>query len=160
MILRSSFLEYHPLLEEAWTSAVFGSNFLETNKVGYFRERSQFSFLKHTWSLSAEIQFYLVVPLPFYTFELLDKKHEALKFGLISVIGAGSFATQSFLNGDLARMLLFSRMWQFMAGFATFHLHESGLLNMENLFDIFGALETNEEIDEKQEEVGIFRQSY
>jgi peptidoglycan/LPS O-acetylase OafA/YrhL len=81
-----------------------------------------------------ELQFYLLVPLLFFIFGHLDKKHKSLKFILIFLIALISFGIQSALTGDLAHMLLFSRLWQFMAGFAAYHLYESSLLNVENLW--------------------------
>jgi hypothetical protein len=87
------------------------------------------------------------VPLLFYVFELLDKMHKSLKFILMSLIAATSFGIQSSLDGDAAHMLLPSRLWQFMAGFATFHLYEKKWLNIENLLEFPG----NHEMVEKGE---------
>lgn len=88
-------------------------------------------FYKHTWSLAVEIQFYLIVPFLFFTFEWLNKWHKGLKFGLMALIGAISFALQSLLKGDSSHMLLVARLWQFMCGFGTFYLHESGWLSVD-----------------------------
>jgi peptidoglycan/LPS O-acetylase OafA/YrhL len=52
----------------------------------------------------------------------------------MGLIAAVSFATQSLLSDDSAHMWLISRLWQFMCGFFTYHLHESGILAIESLF--------------------------
>lgn len=75
----------------------------------------------------------MIAPLLFFSFEQLDKFHKSLKFLLITVIGVFSFAVQLYLTYDAAYMLLFCRLWQFMCGFGTFYLHESGLLNFDKL---------------------------
>jgi peptidoglycan/LPS O-acetylase OafA/YrhL len=73
----------------------------------------------------------------------------------MSIIALVSFGIQSSLDGDLAHMLLFSRLWQFMAGFVTFHLHESKRLNVENLFTFSKQLEIDE-----QDKKSKFRQTF
>ncbi|KAI6190434.1 Acyl-transf-3 domain-containing protein [Aphelenchoides bicaudatus] len=114
-------------------SAVFCSNVVKANSDLYFWLRGQFAYFSHTWSLSVEIQFYIIAPLLFLMFEHLNKVHKALKFVLIALIGVGSFAAQSLLTGDQAHMFLVSRLWQFMFGFGAFYLYDSGLLDFEKL---------------------------
>jgi peptidoglycan/LPS O-acetylase OafA/YrhL len=50
-------------------------------------------------------------------------------------IAGVSFAIQSILTDNSAHMWLVSRLWQFMCGFATYHLHKSGILAVESLFE-------------------------
>ncbi|KAI6190433.1 Acyl-transf-3 domain-containing protein [Aphelenchoides bicaudatus] len=160
--------EYHMIFKEAWSSSIFVSNIFQWNAIGRYVEYlkskiidnlfsgvsslssvhlNQCEHYRHTWSLSCEIQFYLVVPILFCVFQFLDRAHKALKFGLMLIIGIGSFAAQSLLTGDLAHMLLVGRLWQFMLGFIAYHLHESGLLNVKNLFKLFesGEVEKTDE---------------
>jgi peptidoglycan/LPS O-acetylase OafA/YrhL len=74
------------------------------------------------------MQFYVIVPFLFYSFEWLDKREKYWKFMLMASIGLGSFALQTYLDGDFSHMLLPCRLWQFMCGFLAFYLHETGVI--------------------------------
>ncbi|KAF1755218.1 hypothetical protein GCK72_021787 [Caenorhabditis remanei] len=102
------------------------SLFLVTNQLvihdqmDYFNEflakSSSVNAFLHLWSLSVEMQFYLIVPFIFYGLQLL--KHNYLKLAAVSLIAEFGFIAFSLVVKPFAFNFMFLRLWQFSAGFA------------------------------------------
>jgi peptidoglycan/LPS O-acetylase OafA/YrhL len=75
------------------------------------------------------MQFYLVVPILFFTLEFLDKVRPTLRILLISTVPIASFLFQTFSTGDSSHMLLTARLWQFFFGFMAHYAYESRAFN-------------------------------
>ena len=56
-------IEYKELSKHAGSSLIFLSNFIYWKESGYFDVASHEKWLLHTWSLSAEWQFYIIYPI-------------------------------------------------------------------------------------------------
>lgn len=68
-------LHYDRLIESSFSAITFVSNNFFTSEVGYFDNNKIFKPLLHTWSLSVEIQFYLIWPLiVFYSYKIFKEK--------------------------------------------------------------------------------------
>ena len=81
-------------------------------KLDYFDMESQHRFFRHCWSLSVEMQFYLLVPILFSLWMNFFPKH---KFSLIISCFLLSFIYNVYSTQYEST---FSRIWQFMAGIA------------------------------------------
>ncbi|CAD5219225.1 unnamed protein product [Bursaphelenchus xylophilus] len=100
-------------------ASTFSSNMLALPKTGYFDINNAFPPFLHTWSLSAELQFYVVVPFIFLAYRKLRNVSGFLGTSFLLSILAGSMAFQVLMREDtnLSYMNLLSRIWQFIAGF-------------------------------------------
>jgi len=56
-------LHYERLIHSSFSAITFVSNFFFTSEAGYFDNDKIFKPLLHTWSLSVEIQFYIIWPI-------------------------------------------------------------------------------------------------
>ncbi|KAI6185912.1 Acyltransferase [Aphelenchoides besseyi] len=135
--------EYSQIIKEAIPSLLFYSNDPIDTKVHYFDEvvpntDSRFKtndfqsskhhhFFLHTWSLSTELQFYLVVPLIIAIFGLFP----SLKFVIIFVLSALSFVWQFTETGDRQHFLPQGRVWQFLFGFVAHFIYKSRLFDIK-----------------------------
>jgi peptidoglycan/LPS O-acetylase OafA/YrhL len=86
-------------------------------------QSAQTTKFTHLWSLSVEIQFYIIAPAL-----TLSYCSEKLKYLTIIFIAILSFFYQLTAEGNTEHMALFSRLWQFMFGFLAFHLSQSKYL--------------------------------
>ncbi|TWT83861.1 O-acetyltransferase OatA [Planctomycetes bacterium CA13] len=83
---------------------------------GYFSESAELQPLLHTWSLSVEEQFYVVLPL---TLVFVLRRQPKWAFPLLSVAAVVSFllsVSQLNANPSAAFYLLPSRAWELLAG--------------------------------------------
>ncbi|KAI6198712.1 Glyco-tran-10-N domain-containing protein [Aphelenchoides besseyi] len=120
--------EYSQIIKEAIPSLLFYSNDPIDTKVHYFDESSKHHhFFLHTWSLSTELQFYLVVPLIIAIFGLFP----SLKFVIIFVLSALSFVWQFTETGDRQHFLPQGRVWQFLFGFVAHFIYKSRLFDIK-----------------------------
>ncbi len=110
--------DYSYLAKNINHALTFKSNITFSRGAGYFDTGADMKWLLHTWSLSVEMQFYLVYPI------LLILFYKILGlFGVRLLILAGFLASFGFylwamFNGDVnsAFYLLQSRAWQLLAG--------------------------------------------
>ncbi|KAI6220888.1 hypothetical protein M3Y99_01585000 [Aphelenchoides fujianensis] len=123
--------EFGTLAADGLNSAVFLSNYFGQGGRGYFDLYSEFKFLKHTWSLSAEVQFYLLVPLVFFLFDRLDRRNGRTKFGALGTISIVSFLLQVLADREAGHMALQCRLWQFFAGFFAFYSNSARLFDLQ-----------------------------
>ena len=88
--------------------------FAETNE--YWGDGAGRMPLIHTWSLSVEEQFYLLIPITLF---LLFKLKKSLVLPVLVALGVISFGFAIHLSGinpDLSFYLLFSRAWELLTG--------------------------------------------
>ena len=110
--------DYERLAKHALSSLFFVSNYDYYLESGYFDVDSYEKWLLHTWSLSLEWQFYLILPLLLVLVWKL-KPNLTLLIIVISVIALVSFVygiLSTNENPEAAFYLLPSRMWELLAG--------------------------------------------
>ncbi|MFH1158342.1 MAG: acyltransferase family protein [Pseudomonadota bacterium] len=131
--------DYRMLGKTALSALAFCSNVVFAGKGNYFDVSAMEKWLLHTWSLSVEWQFYILLPL-FLTGLHKFRGGKFLKQGVVNVlilsmwanlVMAGNWPTDDFF-------LLPSRIWEFLAGGLVFlyapafsripRLGEAGLL--------------------------------
>ncbi|KAI6212702.1 hypothetical protein M3Y94_00059300 [Aphelenchoides besseyi] len=110
-------IEFTQLYEEAIPALGFYSNIPNMREAAYFDISSELYYFLHSWSLSVELQFYLIVPLIFVFFDRIEQLRLSLRLTLIAVIPITSFIFQCYASKDFAHMLLPARIWQFFVGF-------------------------------------------
>ncbi|KAI6212705.1 hypothetical protein M3Y94_00059800 [Aphelenchoides besseyi] len=123
-------IEFTQLYEEAIPVLGFYSNIPNMREAAYFDISSELYYFLHSWSLSVELQFYLIVPLIFVFFDRIEKLRMSLRLTLIAVIPITSFIFQCYASKDFAHMLLPARIWQFFVGFGAFYLREHRVLEL------------------------------
>jgi peptidoglycan/LPS O-acetylase OafA/YrhL len=110
--------DYNMLASHSMYSMAFLSNVEFWREAGYFDVASHQKWLLHTWSLSVEWQFYLLLPpLLWTTWQLRPGlRAQALVVGAISVLSlvAAILVTRS--NASTAFYLLPTRAWEMLAG--------------------------------------------
>ena len=96
-----------------WT-LVFASNYLYQSQSGYFSYTWANNPLLHTWSLSVEEQYYLVIPI------LMRATHRRISPAMLFIVlGALSFAAAVFGGLQSQEKAFFSspdRFWEFLVG--------------------------------------------
>lgn len=114
--------EYDRLASQVITSIFFVSNFQLWKTSGYFDGAAHDNWLLHTWSLSVEWQFYMLLPIFYVSLFRLTRGRSAVAKGcavalalsLIScLIGAGVRPAAAFY-------LLPTRAWEMLAGSLVF----------------------------------------
>ncbi len=102
--------------ESLFAVLTFSSNFLFWLEEGeYFTRENSLKPLLHTWSLSIEMQFYIIFPLILITLEKIKK----MKIIIISLLCVLSFLIAnwlSFTNPDAAFYLSITRTWELLLG--------------------------------------------
>lgn len=109
--------DYALLGRHVASSMAFISNFTYNNEAGYFDVDSHHKWLLHTWSLSAEWQFYLIYPVVLAVLHrFFSMKVLRVIILILTVLGYlyGIYATQQ--DPDAAYYLLSSRGWVMLAG--------------------------------------------
>ncbi|MFT4274244.1 MAG: acyltransferase family protein [Pantoea sp.] len=108
--------EYKTLSGHIAASLSFISNLVYFKEAGYFDAGSMYKWLLHTWSLSVEWQFYLLLPLAL----MFTARYLRRQFGWVMAIGAVlSFALAlvvTHLHDTLAYFMLPTRAWEMLAG--------------------------------------------
>ena len=114
-------LDYKALGKHVASSMGFLSNIIYWRESGYFDTSSQEKWLLHTWSLSAEWQFYIIYPLILVVmrkFMTVKKMKKAVLFGTILGFLFCVVATYKWPNA--AYYLLPTRAWEMMVGGVAF----------------------------------------
>lgn len=110
-------LDYSALGKHVSSSILFISNFVYWTESGYFNTASQEKWLLHTWSLSAEWQFYLIYPIFILGISKVMNVRNMKRFMLLSFVFCffiGVFLTNK--SPSAAYFLLPSRAWEMIAG--------------------------------------------
>ena len=102
----------------AAASVLFVSNIVYWQSAGYFAEASDTNILLHTWSLSAEWQFYIIYPIILLLVNRWVKNRTLYLYGFIIFILLGYAAAIWYTTVDKDRsfFLLHSRAWEMMFG--------------------------------------------
>lgn len=114
--------DYRQLGQDAATALAFLSNFKFWREAGYFDVASHEKWLLHTWSLSAEWQFYLILPLVLRSLWRLWPSRRVVT-ACILVGFFASFAFSIYLTSrepGAAFYLLPTRAWEMLAGSLVF----------------------------------------
>lgn len=118
-------LEYESLAKHVKSSLLFNSNHVYWREAGYFDADAHEKWLLHTWSLSVEWQFYLILPLILMLIWRLTRSlhvlHVALWLGVALSFGASLLLLS--LKPSFAFYGLPSRAWEMLAGGLVFMLN-------------------------------------
>lgn len=111
--------DYQYVAKNSTASLLFVSNILYWQSSGYFDPSSELNPLLHTWSLSVEWQFYLILPVILVLLNKVFKfnKHHYLLFFIISSVII-FIITRYFtrINPQASFYLLPTRSWEMIAG--------------------------------------------
>ena len=110
--------EYETLGRHARESLQFTSNLRYLKESGYFDVASQDKWLLHTWSLSVEWQFYLVLPLFMMLLWKFFPSRRAITISLSTLLVASLLYSIWQVDQDSTKafFLLQSRAWEMLAG--------------------------------------------
>lgn len=110
--------DYKTLGTHTLSAVGFFSNFKFWTEAGYFDAASHEKWLLHTWSLSVEWQFYLVLPLLLLGIWRLKPGRAAQIVTVISAIGISlTFSILQSTNDPITSFfLLHTRAWEMLAG--------------------------------------------
>lgn len=96
------------------------SNLHFLSQSGYFDTAAHFKPLLHTWSLSVEEQFYLMFPL--FLVIVIKRNILALSLSIVAVVSFIACVVVTKTHPDYAFYVVIFRMWEFIAGTATYLL--------------------------------------
>lgn len=117
-------LEYESLAKHVKSSLLFCSNHVYWREAGYFDADAHEKWLLHTWSLSVEWQFYLILPLVLMLIWRVTRSqhalHAALWGGLLVSFGASLWLLS--VKPAFAFYGLPSRAWEMLSGGVVFML--------------------------------------
>ncbi|MGI4719742.1 MAG: acyltransferase family protein [Janthinobacterium lividum] len=104
--------DFSKVTEQVIYGTLFASNIGFWMENSYF-DKSSFKPLLHLWSLSIEIQFYLLVPLV----SAILRKYRVIGFAAIAASSLGLCLLAVTMAPSVAFYLLPFRLWEFLAGF-------------------------------------------
>ena len=109
---------YEQLGKHAVVAALFISNWMFNKESGYFDTDSHEKLLLHTWSLSVEWQFYLILPLVvMLCWWALKSKNRLIAVYMLGLLRSLWFAIyQASHDPSAGFYLLPSRAWQMLSG--------------------------------------------
>ncbi|KAI6174771.1 Acyl-transf-3 domain-containing protein [Aphelenchoides bicaudatus] len=91
--------------------------------MNYFAlSNGNYKFFIHLWSLSVELQFYLIAP---FLILFLSRVPPPAKIVVVSILAMSSFIYQKNATKENEHMALSSRIWQFMIGFLAYYLSKA-----------------------------------
>lgn len=117
--------DYKMLGGHAVASLSFLSNIQFWREAGYFDAASHEKLLLHTWSLAVEWQFYLLLPIAFWTIWRLAPKRRSLLIATWIGLAASLVLSIAISNSQpsAAFFLLPTRAWEMLAGGLIFFAH-------------------------------------
>ncbi|MFD2896234.1 acyltransferase family protein [Sphingobacterium arenae] len=116
----------------ALSSSIFVSNIYYELSSGYFQPASQLNFLLHTWSLSIEMQFYVLYPLLLIGFRYLAGRRSPYDPYFIYGLGLLSLCCMLYYaprDQSFTFYMFHTRAWELLAGGVVF-LHEKSCLRV------------------------------
>lgn len=123
--------EYKQLGRHARESLTFSSNLRYFDESGYFDVASQEKWLLHTWSLSVEWQFYLILPLVLMLAArfLPGRRTVAILLGALFAVSLGLCLWRTQVNPSEAFYMIQTRAWEMLAGALVFLVGRRGWSN-------------------------------
>lgn len=109
---------YRMLVRHVGSSLLFMSNFKYWREAGYFDDASHDKLLLHTWSLSVEWQFYMLLPLILMVVWKIFQQRQAI-VATVAALFAVSLAMSVWLtpqDPSASFYLLHTRAWEMLAG--------------------------------------------
>lgn len=119
-------------LRSAFSSSLFFSNIYYFLHTGYFDQSSHYNFLLHTWSLSVEWQFYLILPLLLLVFKNIYRKNRNgfnIIFIVLTFLSFISMMVHNVYSSTFSFFIFYTRAWEMMVGGLAF-LYEKELQNI------------------------------
>lgn len=116
--------EYTKLAIHARDSLLFISNFTYAQDAGYFAAASHTKWLLHTWSLSVEWQFYLLIPLLFVGFRKVGIRRQ-WQLWIFVVLTAALFINSGLATSGNPTNYFYSlkgRAWELLVGGVVFFI--------------------------------------
>lgn len=98
------------------SSLFFVSNYYFYFTSGYFDATSSSNYLLHTWSLSVEEQFYVLIPIFFLAMKKLNRTTMLIFFSILFLISLSYSVFLAFTDKDGAYYSVFSRAFELMLG--------------------------------------------
>jgi peptidoglycan/LPS O-acetylase OafA/YrhL len=129
--------DYVQMAEHVRDALLFSSNNTFRKEAGYFDALSHDKWLLHTWSLSVEWQFYMLLPLLLYLLWSIRKSIRCL-FGFLLFLGCLSFIACVFKTETDAAKAFFTlkfRCWEMIFGGVVYFI--SCLNNSRAKYSIF-----------------------
>ncbi|HSC79859.1 MAG TPA: acyltransferase family protein, partial [Chitinolyticbacter sp.] len=133
--------EYQRLGKHVRESLTFSSNLRYLKESGYFDVASQEKWLLHTWSLSVEWQFYLILPLALMLLGkfLSGRRATAAVLGVLFVASLGLCLWHTPVAPSEAFYLLQNRAWEMLAGALVFMAgHRNWSSGLRRLLELAG----------------------
>ncbi|MDH2294223.1 acyltransferase family protein [Cobetia sp. 1AS1] len=132
-------IDYKALGKHIVSSMSFLSNIIYWSESGYFDNSSHEKWLLHTWSLSAEWQFYIIYPLVLLAIKKCIST-EAMKFTVLvgAISGAIFCAIVSYKWPSFSYFLLPTRAWEMMVGGVAYLYPIKATINRKKAYEYFG----------------------
>lgn len=109
--------DYRDLSKQIASSLTFTSNILYWREAGYFTATAHEKWLLHTWSLSAEWQFYIFYPLILLAVKRIFGRVFFVRAVISLVFLSFLFSLYtSFYSANQAYYMVYTRAWQMLAG--------------------------------------------
>lgn len=83
-----TYSELQDFIEQIWGALTFSANFVLWGQTGYFEDAAELKPLLHTWSLSIEEQYYLLMPA---LLAVTPKKHWLRLIALLSLMSLSAY---------------------------------------------------------------------
>lgn len=115
--------ELYSYTRESLAAVLHSSNIVYFRELDYFAEISHAKWLLHTWSLSLEMQVYLIFPMLVLCISILGNKFRSIWYGVLGffIISVGSiYLGES--NQKAAFYLPTLRVWEFLGGILAYRL--------------------------------------
>jgi len=138
VILFTNSSEVIKAFEHIFSSLLFFSNYTYLYESGYFDAASMEKWLLHTWSLSVEWQFYMLLPILLI---LIPKRGRLLSISLLLLCSLFFSVIASQLNSSFSYYSLPSRMWAMLAGVLAYLIQKRDGVNVfPNFFGWVGIV--------------------
>lgn len=113
--------DYATFGKHAANALIFNSNFKFKREAGYFDSFSQDKWLLHTWSLSLEWQFYLLLPiLLLVLWRWRSRRLIYIALGLLAALSLAVSIVATPTHAAFSFFLLPARAWELLAGSLAF----------------------------------------
>lgn len=108
--------EYKTLASHIVASLTFTSNIVYFKEAGYFEAGSVYKWLLHTWSLSVEWQFYLLLPLVLMFTARFLRRRFAWVIGVGALLSFALALVMAHFSASAAYFMLPTRAWEMLVG--------------------------------------------